>query len=115
MTNGHSRANIEVMTFENHTECHCVLKSLVNSNNEASKVDLANDEPAQQIRVVERFNSVVTTTTQEPVRCRCPNHFNRTNDYLCKCDCPMKQSQNDICFKLKTGLEHFSISERRQV
>lgn len=119
MTKGIRRLDIELMTFDNHTECQCVLKS---SNNEASRMEsslLPNDEPAARVEATGRFNiGISTTTTEQPIRCSCPNHFMRTNGYQCKCDCPAKQTKTqsiDMCNRLKTGLEHFSIIERRRV
>lgn len=83
---------IEQLTFENHTECHCVSKIAPLSYS---------DEPVTEVNTVTN-------------RCRCPNHFINVHGSQCKCDCASKQA-NDICNKLKTGLEHFSIAERRLV
>lgn len=86
---GHSTF-VEFMTFENHTECKCVRRSQNNVNN---------DEP-------------VTMEAITNNRCRCPNHFVNVPGAQCKCDCSSAHS-NDVCHKLKTGLEHFSIDERK--
>ncbi|XP_031627123.1 LIM domain-containing protein A-like [Contarinia nasturtii] len=82
---------VEHLTFENHTECHCISKSARFSYN---------DEPATEIASVTN-------------RCRCPNLFtNVLGSHQCKCDCTSHLA-NDICNKLKRGLEHFSITERK--
>lgn len=133
-TRGVSQPEIELLTFENHTECRCVLKSSLSSNSDAYRIEnspLPNDEPPRRLnnnqdsvrRVVtasvpERTTTelIITTTTESTVNCRCPNHFTQINRSECKCDCPIGQSRStDMCIKLKTGIEHFSIIERRQV
>lgn len=132
-TRGFSQPDIELLTFENHTECRCMLKSSLASNIEAYRIDsspLPNDEPRRLINsqnsvrrvhayVPERTTTteaILTTTSESTVNCRCPNHFTQINRNECKCDCPIGQSRStDMCIKLKTGIEHFSIKERRQV
>lgn len=131
-TRGFSQPDIELLTFENHTECRCVLKSSLASNTEAYRIEsspLLNDEPRRLINsqnpvrrvqaiVPERTTTevIITTTSESAVNCRCPNHFTQINRSECKCDCPIGQSRStDMCNKLKTGIEHFSIIERRQV
>lgn len=109
---------IELITFENHTDCQCMLKGSVYSSTEPTRIDgiqLANDDPAPRAGIVARFNTApITTTTETPARCRCPNHFTPMNGYQCKCDCSAKSSPTiDMCNRLRTGLEHFSIIERR--
>ncbi|XP_055298631.1 GATA zinc finger domain-containing protein 14-like [Sitodiplosis mosellana] len=83
---------IEQLTFENHTECHCVTK-IANTPLSYS------DEPVTEV------NTVIS-------RCRCPSYFTNVHRSQCKCDCTSNKV-NDICNKLKAGLEHFSILERR--
>lgn len=109
-----------------------MLKSSLASNSEAYRIDsspLPNDEPRRLINspnsvrrvqaiVPERTTTeaILTTTSESTVNCRCPNHFTQINRNECKCDCPVGQSRStDMCIKLKTGIEHFSIIERRQV
>lgn len=121
MTKGIRRLDIELLPFDNHTECHCVLKSSINEASRMESSPLPNDEPAARVEPTGRFNigiSTTTTTTETPIRCSCPNHFMRTSGSQCKCDCPVKQTKSqtiDMCNRLKTGLEHFSIIERRRV
>lgn len=126
---------IELLTFENHTACQCILKSEVYHT---ETISLPNDEPARRngknsdpvrrvpaavaaaISMSEQRTAIDTniTTTSESSspNCRCPNHFARLNGSDCKCDCPTRPSRAmDMCIKLKTGSEHFSIVERRQV
>lgn len=81
---------VEFVTFENHTECKCVRRAQTNVNN---------DEP-------------VTVQTIVNDRCRCPKHFENGPGAQCKCDC-LSANLNDVCHKLKAGLEHFSIVERK--
>lgn len=132
-TRGIGQPDIELITFENHTECRCVLKSSLSSNSEAYRIEsspLPNDEPTRRlsqnqdparrlpVSVPERTTTenIITSTTESAINCRCPNHFTRINGNVCKCDCPIGQSRStDMCIKLKTGIEHFSIIERRQV
>lgn len=123
------------MTFENHTECRCISKSLLSSTRIESS-PLPNDEPAYRLNknldpprsVLAAVNPVIvsdqqtttettlTTSTESAPNCRCPNNFTQINGSECKCDCTeTPRPSMDICIKLKTGLEHFSIIERRQV
>lgn len=120
---------IELKTFENHTDCRCVLKSSLSSIFSSSL--LPNDEPVRRLSKNENSvrkvavsipelttteNVLTSTTESATVNCRCPNNFSQINRSECKCDCPIEQSRsNEVCTKLKTGIEHFSITERRQV
>lgn len=81
---------VELLTFENHTECHCV--SIQNSQDPEPALSDAINMPD----------------------CRCPSNFVKTNGPECKCDCPHLNA-DDLCNQLKKGQEHFSLEERRQV
>lgn len=105
---------IEWMTFENHTECECIQKSSLHSNGGDSRPTMLpvvlNDGPASKLITA----SDVTSTTEMTQRCQCPKYFTQINGFPCKCDCTAKKT-DDMCIKLKTGAEHFSIIERRRV
>lgn len=88
------------MTFENHTECECGKLTPTTYS----------DQPVlkqQTVSVPVRSIPVATTTTE-----RTPNDFVGVSEPQCKCDCQSKQT-NDLCIKLKLGIESFSIDERK--
>ncbi|XP_063702735.1 uncharacterized protein LOC134832587 isoform X2 [Culicoides brevitarsis] len=81
--NGTSRQIFE--SFENHTSCHCVLKSVVASSRAA---------PAPITR---------------PKQCQCPRIFTEVleDNGDCKCECLSHE-----CQMIRKGQEHFSMEER---
>lgn len=83
------------LTFDNHTECHCIER--INYNADVAKL-------------VETELAEVKEDTI--LNCKCPGLFEKIiqNDGTCRCDC---SSSNFHCEFRKRGKEHFFMDERR--
>ncbi|XP_055375870.1 uncharacterized protein LOC129608408 [Condylostylus longicornis] len=88
------QGTIERLTFQNHTECHCVRKT-----REKSSLQNLLLEPALLRRAT-------------VLDCNCPKLFEKVlqDDGYCRCDC---SSGNSDCDWLKRGMEHFSMVDRK--
>lgn len=84
-----------MLTFVNHTECHCIDRS----NYYAEGIISSNGAVVQRATML---------------NCNCPVHFERIlqNDGQCRCDC---SSSNYDCDYRKRGSEHFSLEDRKWV
>ncbi|XP_017860019.1 PREDICTED: uncharacterized protein LOC108611746 isoform X5 [Drosophila arizonae] len=87
------RSKPEMLTFVNHTECHCIDRS----NYYAEGIISSNGAVVQRATML---------------NCNCPVHFERIlqNDGQCRCDC---SSSNYDCDYRKRGSEHFSLEDRK--
>ncbi|ALC38594.1 Pvf3 [Drosophila busckii] len=84
------RSSYETLSFDNHTECHCI-----------DRISLAKDVSATKM-----LQNVIA------LNCKCPRLFEKIlqDDGQCRCDCT---SGNDSCERLKRGGEHFAINDRK--
>ncbi|XP_023159671.2 uncharacterized protein LOC111591960 isoform X3 [Drosophila hydei] len=87
------RSKPEMLTFVNHTECHCIDRSNYYAEG-----------------IISSSGAVVQRATM--LNCNCPGHFERIlqNDGQCRCDC---SSSNYDCDYRKRGSEHFSLEDRK--
>lgn len=83
----------ELLTFVNHTECHCIQRSSYGTEGVTTNLG---------VRQATIFN------------CNCPQYFEKIlqNDGQCRCDC---SSSNYDCDFRKRGSEHFSMVDRKWV
>ncbi|XP_034099376.1 probable WRKY transcription factor protein 1 isoform X1 [Drosophila albomicans] len=90
-TVGSRKSTTEKLSFVNHTKCHCIERT--NFYNGA----LSNVGEMQQAAIL---------------NCNCPKLFEKIiqNDGKCRCDCT---SSSNHCAYLKTGIEHFSMKDRK--
>ncbi|KAH8391310.1 hypothetical protein KR215_011106, partial [Drosophila sulfurigaster] len=90
-TVGSRKSTTEKLSFVNHTKCHCIERT--NFYNGA----LSNVGELQQAAIL---------------NCNCPKLFEKIiqNDGKCRCDCT---SSSNHCAYLKTGIEHFSMKDRK--
>ncbi|XP_037958787.1 GATA zinc finger domain-containing protein 14-like [Teleopsis dalmanni] len=94
------RGSIERLTFINHTECHCVDKSKHPPDEYGSLTAFTLSQNSQTLRRATILN------------CNCPKLYEKIlqEDGFCRCDC---SSGNTGCDWLKSGMEHFSMIDRK--
>ncbi|XP_036340215.1 uncharacterized protein LOC118749519 isoform X4 [Rhagoletis pomonella] len=97
-----NRGAVERLTFNNHTECHCVEKSMQQVEEYYHLPLYGISFGGETLRRATIFN------------CNCPKLYEKIlqEDDFCRCDC---SSGNTGCDWLKRGMEHFSMIDRNHV
>lgn len=118
---GKREPSVEPMSFINHTECHCIDRRLLSPNRHPPNTTMTtnNSRPTAETYPQPGINNPINNN------CQCVKYFKvfyqriendeddgvvRSDQQLCRCDC---ESENVNCDLLKTGIDGFSIADRR--